>query len=235
VGSIELPCVWRRINQLVKTMNKEHYKWFYDHVHSRYYNLMIKWILLPFGGEAKWRRKMIEPVLFRAGQKILEMCCGTGGATLYISQRANDSSEIIGMDVSSGQLSRAKKRTHSCPTHFIEADVTQTGYDDNSFDKVFVTHAIHEMPRELRLTTLQEARRVVKQDGEVIVLELDNPPSLFLRLLIGFWFFYWFPGNFETATRRDMLKHGLVNEAKEAGLTNVRKYSALQRRIILFF
>ncbi len=208
------------------TMNKQRYKWFYDHVHSRYYNLMIKWILLPFGGEAKWRRKMIEPVSFRAGQKILEMCCGTGGATLYISQKANDSSEIIGMDLSSGQLSRAKKRTYFSPTRFVEGDVTQTGFDDKSFDKVFVTHAIHEMPRELRLKTLREAARVVKQDGEVIILELDNPPNVFLRLLIGFWFFYWLPGNFETPTRRDMLKHGLVNEAKEAGLTNIRKYSA---------
>ena len=43
---------------------------------------------------------------------------------------------------------------------------------------------------------------------------------------MGFWAFYWLPGNFETPTRRDMLKHGVVNEVKEAGLSNVRKYSS---------
>jgi ubiquinone/menaquinone biosynthesis C-methylase UbiE len=216
----------RKLSTAFGTMNKQRYKWFYDHVHSRYYNLMIKLLSLPFGGEGRIRRKLIEPVPFRAGQKILEMCCGTGGATLYISEKAKDKSEIIGMDLSSGQLNRAKKRTYSCPTRFVQGDVTQTRFDDSSFDKVFVTHAIHEMPRELRLKTLLEAGRVVKEDGEVIILELDNPPNLLLRLLIGLWFFYWLPGNFETPTRRDMLKHGLVNEVKEAGLVNVRKYSA---------
>ena len=67
---------------------------------------------------------------------------------------------------------------------------------------------------------------MVKKGGEVIVLELDRPPSLPVRLLMGFWAFYWLPGNFETPTRRDMLKHGVVNEVKEAGLSNVRKYSS---------
>ena len=86
-------------------------------------------------------------------------------------------------------MSRAKKRTYSCPTRFIEGDVTETGFDDSSFDKVFVTHAIHEMPRELRLKTLLEAKRVVKQDGEVVVLELGDPvlqPLLLLLLALLF-------------------------------------------------
>jgi ubiquinone/menaquinone biosynthesis C-methylase UbiE len=76
-----------------------------------------------------------------------------------------------------------------------------TGFPDNSFDKVFITHAIHEMKRDERTATLEEARRVLKDGGTVAVLELDNPSSLFVRIIVGFWFFYWLPFNFERETQ----------------------------------
>jgi len=207
-------------------MNRKLYQWWYDNIESRFYNLMMTWISLPFGGEAKLRRTMIEPVRFEEGQRILDMCCGTGGATYFISEKAGRTCEIIGMDLSSGQLHYARKREYHCPTRFMEGDVTSTSFPEDLFDKVFVTHAVHEMARESRLMTLREARRVLKNEGEVIVLELDNPPNVCLRMLIGLWFFYWLPGNFETPTRRDMFRHGLSNEVKESGFVKVRKYCA---------
>ena len=75
------------------------------------------------------------------------------------------------------------------------------------------------------LRVLGEARRILREKGELVVLELDNPESLLVRLFAGFWFFYWLPFNFETPTRRDMLKYGLANEVSEAGFNNVRKIS----------
>ncbi len=137
------------------------------------------------------------------------------GATLHISEKAGATCNITGMDLSSGQLQHAQKREYSCKTTFTEGDVTVTEFLDHSFDKVFITHAIHEMPREERLKTLKEAYRVLEDNGEVIVLEFDNSPSMRLRLFVGFWFFYWLPFNSETPTRKDMMKHGLAAEIKE--------------------
>ncbi len=187
---------------------------------------MMKWFSIPLGGETKFRRIMIAPVSFGEREKILEMCCGTGSATLSVARKAKEATEIIGIDLSSGQLKHARKREYGCKTRFIEADVTSACFQDDSFNKVFITHAIHEMTRDMRLKTLHEARRVLKDQGEVIVLELDDPPSIMLRVLVGLWAFYWLPGNFETPTRRDMFKHGLSNEVKECGFADVRKYSA---------
>lgn len=186
---------------------------------------MIKWLALPFGGETRMRRRLVEPVSFAQGERILEMCCGTGGTTFFISEKAGNTCEITGVDISSGQLRYAKKRQYHCPVRFVEGDVTNTAFEESSFDKVFITHAVHEMPREARLKTLREAKRLLKQQGQVIVLELDNPPSLWVRILIGLWFLYWLPGNFETPTRRDMLRHGLSNEVKESGFIDVTRHS----------
>jgi ubiquinone/menaquinone biosynthesis C-methylase UbiE len=206
-------------------MRRKRYKWWYDHIESKFYDWLIRWIALPFGGEARLRRELLEPVSFGDGEKILEMCCGTGGATVFISEKAGPGLEIVAIDLSSGQLQRAGRKKYSCPIEFVEGDVTVATFDSDSFDKVFITHAIHEMYRGDRLKTLQEANRVLKQGGQVIVLEIDNPPDVWVRLLFGLIAFYWLPGNFETPTRREMFKCGLDNEVRESGFVDVKKHS----------
>jgi len=119
----------------------------------------------------------------------------------------------------------AKMRRQFKNVEFVEGDVIRTGFEDGFFNKVFITHSLHEMTREDRLKVLSEARRILKEKGEVIVLELDRPKSRLLRLFAGLWFFYWLPFNFETPTRKDMLKHGVENEVQEGGFREVRKTS----------
>ena len=117
----------------------------------------------------------------------------------------------------------AARRQELHSVKLIEGDVANTNFTDCSFDKVFITHALHEMTRDARLEVLREAIRILKENGSVIVLELDEPKSRILRIFFGFWFFYWLPFNFETPTRKDMLKHGLANEISEAGFKSVIK------------
>jgi ubiquinone/menaquinone biosynthesis C-methylase UbiE len=206
-------------------LERKTYKWFYDHIHSYYYNLLMKWCFLPFGGEAGFREAMIASVDFQPRQRILEMCCGTGGATISIQKRMGSSGQIVGMDLSRGQIGRAIRRPELSNIRLVEGNVARTAFRDHSFDKVFITHALHEMPRAIRYQVLAEAQRVLRDSGAVIVLELDEPPSLFVRWFVGFWFFYWLPFNFETPTRRDMLEHGLAEEVKEAGFKHIAKVS----------
>ncbi len=204
-------------------MNKKAYKWFYDNIHNYYYNFMIKWCFFPLGGEENCRNELLSDIKFSEREKILEMCCGTGGATRAIAERAGDKSQIFGIDLSSSQLKVAAKRREFKSVRLIEGDVARTSFPDCSFDKVFIPHALHEMRRDDRLEVLREARRVLKENGSIIVLELDEPKSRLLRIFFGFWFFYWLPFNFETSTRRDMLQHGLEREMSEAGFKNVSK------------
>ncbi|MEW5831088.1 MAG: methyltransferase domain-containing protein [Chloroflexota bacterium] len=203
----------------------KNYKWFYDHIHSRYYALLVKWCFRPFGGEDRVRKELIARIDFSSREKILDMCCGIGGVTFVMAGKAGKDSEIVGMDLSSGQIAIARKNNRFGNVRFIEGDVTGTGLEDGYFDKVFITHALHEMPGEVRQRVLSEARRVLKKNGEVIILELDDPGNILIRLFIGLWFFYWLPFNFETSTRRDMLRHGLVTELETAGFRNVTKQS----------
>jgi ubiquinone/menaquinone biosynthesis C-methylase UbiE len=210
------------------TLKRKTYKWFYDHIHSWYYNLLMHWCFLPFGGETRFREGLIASIHFAPRAKVLELCCGTGGATCSIVRKTGGAGQLVGVDLSRGQLRRAQKRPGLGVVQFIEGNAAQTAFPDHTFDKVVITHALHEMPRRTRQTVLTEAHRVLRDQGTVIVLDLDQPAGRLVRWFIGFWFFYWLPFNFETPTRRDMFNHGLVEEVQEAGFRSVVKASKYQ-------
>ena len=201
------------------------YTWFYDNIHYRYYNLLTRWCFLPFGGERRCRKELIASLDIDPEATVLDACCGTGNATLAIAERMGDKADIIGLDLSSSMIRIAQKKNRYGNVRFIHGDLTATGFPDSHFDKVFITHGIHEMPRQLRMNALEETWRILKDGGQVIVLEIDNPNSLLLRIFVAFWFFYWLPFNFETSTRRDMFRRGLIEEVKEVGFQNVSKTS----------
>lgn len=205
------------------TLDRRSYRWFYDHVHSTYYDLLVKWCFLPFGGDARLRRGLLKPVSFSPGERILDMCCGTGGATRAIAEAAGRGARLFGLDLSSGQLLRARLDPKLERVHLVEADAFRSPFRDDVFDKVVIPHALHEMPREIRQAVLSEARRILRDDGTIVVLEVDRPPHTVMRWLTGLWFFYWLPFNFETPTRRDMLRRGLARELEEAGFRSVMR------------
>jgi len=199
------------------------YKWFYDNIHSRYYDLMMKWLLLPFSGEANFRREMLEPVDFTGDEVILDICCGTGGITLRLNDKTGGHGLIVGSDLSEGQVRAAVKKNRFKNVYFVVADGTRPCFRTGAFDKVIIPHALHEMDRGIRLRLLSEAKGLLKTRGQTIVLELDDGASFFRRLFQGLWLLYWLPFNPETPTRRDMLKRRVEKEMEETGYTRVRK------------
>jgi demethylmenaquinone methyltransferase/2-methoxy-6-polyprenyl-1,4-benzoquinol methylase len=202
------------------------YRLLYDRVLSRVYDLYMGWYMLPFGGERRFRHGMLEGLCFAPGERILDCTCGTGSCTAAVRESA-ERAFVVGSDLSLGQLRRARHKPALARVPLLEADASRLPFRDRSFDSVFVPHAVHEMPRELRGAVFREARRVCGPDGRLVVLELDRPRQLWLRALLGLWFLYWIPPplNFETRTRRDLQRRGLCSEVAEAGFGRVTKCS----------
>jgi demethylmenaquinone methyltransferase/2-methoxy-6-polyprenyl-1,4-benzoquinol methylase len=203
------------------------YRRLYDRLLSRVYDLYMAWYMLPFGGEQRFRRKMLDGLAFRPGERLLDCTCGTGGCTAVLRERAGPEMLLVASDLSLGQLRMASCKPTLAGVPLLGADASGLPFRDGAFDSVFIPHALHEMPRAVRSAVLREARRVCCRDGRVVVLELDQPSRPWLRCLIGLWFLYWIPPplNFETRTRRDLQRRGLVWEVSEAGFRTVRKLS----------
>ncbi len=196
---------------------------FYDHIACRYYDALMKWCFLPLGGERRVREQLLSSVPLGSGGRVLDMCCGTGTLSRAVAEKFGQRGLVAAIDVSRGQLAVARRR-HSLPNVvFSVMDATATSFGDGWFDLVIIAHALHEMDRDTRRAVLGEAHRVLRCGGRVAVLEMDRAQGLLRRLLLGFFWFYWLPFNFETATRRDMLRRGVVTEVREAGFGSVSK------------
>jgi demethylmenaquinone methyltransferase/2-methoxy-6-polyprenyl-1,4-benzoquinol methylase len=204
---------------------RRRYVWFYDHVHSRYYGRAMKWFFLPFGGEKKVRRTLLEKIDLHAGDRVLDMCCGTGNVSFLLAELLGEGASITGIDISRGMIERAKRRNRYSNVKFLLMDAENTSFPTAAFDKVIIPHALHEMFHDARIRVLKEARRVLVEHGKLGVFELSRPRGFFNRSFAFLWFLYWLPFNFETPTRRDMFRHGLMKEMRSAGFRNVIKES----------
>ena len=107
-------------------LDRKRYIRLYDRVLSRVYDLLMKWWLAPFGGEGRVRKQLLEPVSFGAKDHILDLCCGTGNATLAIAKEAGHSAEVVGLDLSLGQIRRGTAKTRDRPVRFLVGDAYWT-------------------------------------------------------------------------------------------------------------
>jgi ubiquinone/menaquinone biosynthesis C-methylase UbiE len=125
---------------------------------------------------------------------------------------------ITGVDLGRGQISRARAKNRGRPVTYVLGDAARTGLPGESFDRVLIALALHEMPRPTRLAVLREARRLCAPEGRLLAIEHGRPRSRASRLLRALWWFFWIPGNPEVPTSRDLQARGLDNEMRECGL-----------------
>ncbi len=111
----------------------------------------------------------------KAGDRVLDVCCGTGAQALHYAQRG-----IIttGVDLNPGMIQlagRNKRKQGLSNASFQIADATNLPFKDNSFDYVSISLALHETERADRGTIVTEIKRVVKKEGALIFIDFSVP------------------------------------------------------------
>jgi len=114
---------------------------------------------------------------------ILDLCCGTGNQIKLLSKHGFRN--FYCLDISDSMLEIAK-RTDSSVKIYNE-DATKTSFDDAWFDVVIISFAIHEKDRNTQQALINEAYRIIKKDGFMLVVDyvFDNKTTKFSRILIS--------------------------------------------------
>ena len=158
------------------------------------------------------RKAVIEAI--SKNDKILDLCTGTGTNAINIA-KANPSAKIIGVDLSENMLKVAREKADKADTKNIKLykmDATKLDFKSNSFDKISLSLILHEMNDELRSKILNEAKRVLKKDGKIIITEWERSTKLSKRLL-------FMPIHLlEPKTYREFLKKDLYSYFAKYGL-----------------
>jgi SAM-dependent methyltransferase len=100
-----------------------------------------------------------------SGEKVLDIGCGNG----RLLQVFNDIDiDYSGVDVSEKLIEEA--RVHYPNARFYVYDALKLPLPTNHFDKAYSIAVLHHIPsNELRIQFLKEAKRVLKQDGLLIL------------------------------------------------------------------
>lgn len=136
--------------------------------------------VLSFGTGARYRRQTLEAAGVTAGRRVLDIATGTGlvaGAALELGVASRD---LVGLDPSFGML-RENRNRRGIP--LVSGIGEALPFTDASFDFVTMGYALRHVADLVVL--FSECRRVLKQGGKLLVLEVTAPTSRAARAVLG--------------------------------------------------
>ena len=146
--------------------------------------------------------------------KILDLCTGTATSAINIA-KAKTNIKIVGVDLSKDMLKVAKdkvKRAGIRNIKLYQMNATQLKFKSNSFDKVLLSLILHELDEELADKIIMEAKRVLKDNGEIIITEWEPSEQLSKKILFA-PLHYLEPKSFRRFIKKDLYsyfeRHGL--------------------------
>ena len=132
--------------------------------------------VISFGTDIKWRKKVLATIIEHHPESILDIATGTGDLAIKFAEKTS-ATKIIGLDLSEGMLSIARKKVADTELkntiEFIKGDSEALPFKDNMFDAITVSFGIRNF--ENLEKGLSEILRVIKPKGLLIILETSVP------------------------------------------------------------
>ncbi len=149
---------------------------------SRVYDLLD---VLYFRKAVTSPRTAVNQFLCDQRLEILDVCTGTAVNAIGIAEK-NSKANITGIDISKDMLKIAEKKVRKTGLPNIrlcEMDATDTSFENEAFDIVLISLVLHEISRNLAEKMIKEAKRVLKKNGRIIVVEWEKPRGTFQRIM----------------------------------------------------
>ena len=171
---------------------KNRYRWIYDGVNSKFYDRSLK-VGLSIFGEKNLRMRVINLILpyINSQDTILDLCCGTGTLTTMLAESLYSDCQLIGIDLSKGQIIEAVKKNRHTNLEFKVMDANNLSFAPETFDIVLISAALHEMKKAQRYRVLHEVHRVLKKQGYLMIFDHHEPSDPKLRIFYNFYLGFW--------------------------------------------
>ncbi len=142
--------------------------------------------------QSGWYPQFLQPVANAVNSSIKigsVLDIGTGPGTLPALLKENNQLQITGTDISSSMIQRAKENVKaSNVTFFVQDSNSFKSIPDSTFDVITICSVLFLLETKTRSNLLDEATRLLKPSGKIIVLTPSNKKS-FLFALKDVWRF----------------------------------------------
>jgi demethylmenaquinone methyltransferase/2-methoxy-6-polyprenyl-1,4-benzoquinol methylase len=139
--------------------------------------------VLSAGRDRYWRRRAVAVARLSAGDRVLDLCCGTGDLARALVKESP--AAVVGCDFSQRMLELAADRNR-LPIYWCRADAQSLPFADGSFSLVGCAFGVRNFQELGR--GLEEIHRVLRRGGRAVILEFSTPRAPVLGGLYGFYF-----------------------------------------------
>ena len=135
--------------------------------------------LLSMNIDVLWRKKLVKMLQEDQPKNVLDVATGTGDLAIAVHKGTN--ANVVGLDLSQNMLNvgiEKVKKTHLQENiSMVKGDAENLPFEDNKFDAVTVAFGVRNF--ENLNKGLDELKRVVKEDGNVYILEFSKVDGFF--------------------------------------------------------
>ena len=139
-----------------------------------------------------WKDMMMDWLAPRSGQKLLDVAGGTGDIAFRFLKRSGFGHATV-LDLTSSMLTEGQNRAEAeqmvNQIDWVVGDAMHLPFEDNVFDVYTISFGIRNVTRPQE--ALEEAYRVLKPGGRIMVLEFSQIP-----VPLGQWFYDRYSFNF---------------------------------------
>lgn len=144
--------------------------------------------LLSLGQHRIWKRMAVSWSGAKAGDNVLDICCGSGDLTFLLAEKVGVSGKVTGLDFANEQLTIASERqagsSNACYRNigWVQGDALNLPFADFSFNAVTVGYGLRNIVDINQ--ALREIYRVLKTGSTVSILDFNrssNSTTIFIQ------------------------------------------------------
>jgi demethylmenaquinone methyltransferase/2-methoxy-6-polyprenyl-1,4-benzoquinol methylase len=151
--------------------------------------------LLSFGIHHAWKREAVRMLGLQPGERVLDVCGGTGDLAILAARRAGPEGGVVIYDINRAMITAGLPKVIGTSLEgrirHVQGDAEQIAFPDRSFDAVMVGFGIRNVTHMHR--GFSEMGRVLKPGGRLLCLEFSRPVTPLFRYLYDFYSFYMMP------------------------------------------
>ncbi|XP_058776388.1 2-phytyl-1,4-beta-naphthoquinone methyltransferase, chloroplastic isoform X1 [Vicia villosa] len=136
--------------------------------------------LLSLGQHRIWKRMAVSWTGAKMGDRVLDVCCGSGDLAFLLSNNVSSHGKVIGLDFSKEQLMVAESRSSSKSCfkniEWVQGDALDLPFDDGWFDAITMGYGLRNVVDKRK--AMQEILRVLKPGSTVSILDFNKSNEL---------------------------------------------------------
>lgn len=151
--------------------------------------------ILSLGLHHLWKRRTIKLLGLRRGERVLDLCGGTGDLALLAARQVGPEGRVVLYDLNRAMLLAGRPKLAGAGLNgrlwCVEGDAEVLALPSAGFDAITVGFGLRNL--SCREGALKEMYRVLRPGGRLAVLEFSRPPGACFRRLYDAYSFSLMP------------------------------------------